>query len=306
MLEIVDYISEFVDLPPLRLPDLDLPADPTLISSAEIEHAAEITRSFWGLHPSPIGNLLGLLESNGIITGCWALGADTLDSLSHFSASLGRPIIIVGSEKTAAVRQRFDAAHELGHMILHKSFKGEPDSALHKLMEDQAHRYAGAFLLPMSSFMDDVFAISLDALLSLKPKWRTSVGVMIKRLLQTELIEADQEQRLWINYSRRRWRSMEPYDDKLEPEEPGLIKRALEVMVHEGVQGRDDILATLDLDVSDIEDLAALPSGFFNAPAPTLTLRPKASKFDRDVGTVGLADVVQMRKGESPPRIEPA
>jgi len=52
-------------------------------------------------------------------------------------------------------------------------------------------------------------------LYSLKPKWKVSIGVMIKRLENLDIISEDEAKRLWINYNRRGWRREEPLDNDI-------------------------------------------------------------------------------------------
>ncbi len=88
---------------------------------------------------------------------------------------------MLGSDKDSAARSRFDAAHELAHLILHNSVTklGPP---LHKLLEEQANRFAGAFLLPVDGFTNDIGALlTLNSLWVLKRKWRVSIAAMIHR-----------------------------------------------------------------------------------------------------------------------------
>jgi len=55
-----------------------------------------------------------------------------------------RRVVILGSDKGDKARPRFDAAQELGHLVLHRDHP-EPGN---RALEKQAHRFAGAFLLP--------------------------------------------------------------------------------------------------------------------------------------------------------------
>lgn len=112
------------------------------------------------------------------------------------------------ADKASAVRQRFDAAHELAHVLLHRSVENKRlnTAADNKIIEDQAHYFANALLLPADQFVNEVWAPTLDAMIALKDRWKVSVGAMIKRCEALELVDRDQAQRLWINYNRRGWR----------------------------------------------------------------------------------------------------
>lgn len=278
--DIVDYLSEFVAFPESNFPDLSLPHDPLLLSDDEIETAAEQVRRYWGMTDGPIGNMVHLLENHGAVLARDLLGADTLDGLSEFVAVERRPYIVIGTDKGTPVRWRFDAAHELGHLVLHprldrrRLMKAED----FKQIERQAHRFAAAFLLPLGPFGDDFFAASLDALRSIKPKWKVSIAMMITRAKQGGFISEETERRLWINYSRRRYRRNEPYDESMAAEEPKLLRRSIELLLDVGRQTPDDILTGLALAADDVEALSGLPKGYLSGDfAPVTLLRQKES-----------------------------
>jgi Zn-dependent peptidase ImmA (M78 family) len=298
--EIVDYISTFVELPEPNFPDLGLPDNPLQLSDDDVEMAAERLRRHWGLHDGPIGNVVRLMENQGAVLTRDLLGSAKLDGLSEFVDSDGRPYVLIGTDKGSSVRWRFDAAHELGHAILHTRLDERMLSkpAEWKDIESQAHRFAAAFLLPLAPFCEDFVAPTLDALRAMKPKWKVSIGMMIMRARHAELISEQTERFLWINYGRRKWRRSEPYDDVIEPEEPRLLRRAFELIVDEGMQTPDDVLAALPFPASDIEALSGLPAGYLSDDSAPVRLLG-ASSDERPTGTATGAAVIEMRSRDS-------
>src|SRR5437588_5667397 len=95
------------------------PNDARLITEDLIDRAAAICRQHWGLGMGPIPDLTAELEANGIVTSQIHVGVDNLDAFSHWSASDRTPYVIHGIDKGSAARCRFDAAHELAHLVLH-------------------------------------------------------------------------------------------------------------------------------------------------------------------------------------------
>lgn len=275
LIEIVTYLREYVTFPESNVPQIDVPEDPTELSHDRIEQIAGEVRWHWSLSEGPISNVVLLLENKGVIVTRGALGAQTLDAFSRFGEVDGAPYIFLGDDKGSAARSRFDAAHELAHLVLHRRVKNSVarKSELFKLMEDQAHRFAGAFLLPERSFGKEFTYAGLDAFLALKPRWRVSVGLMIKRVENLGWIGETQAQALWIQYGRRRWRGHEPLDDKLPVEEPRLLRRAVELLVSRGVQTVEDIRFRNPFATSDIEQLVGLPSGFLSGDTAAVKLR---------------------------------
>ena len=300
--DVVTYLSEFVELPAVNFPDLDLPSDPLLLSDDEIEQAAEDARCYWRMSDGPIANMVLLLENQGAVLARDYLNAAALDGLSQIAPEDGRPYLVIGIDKGSPARWRFDAAHELGHMLLHGDL--EPESmrpAMYRRIEQQAHRFARAFLLPLPSFADDLFGVSLDAFRALKPKWNASIAMMIFRARDAGLLSEEAERKLRIGISRHKWRISEPYDDTTPIEEPRLLRRSFELILNERAQTAADVTTRIGLPTSDIEALSALPAGYLNNSAPVTLLARGAEIVSRGARTGGVAQVIQMpeRHGRS-------
>ena len=281
--DITGYLREFVEIPAGNLPVLDLPADPLLLSDSEVEDAAEEVRRYWRMGEGPIANMVLLLENHGAVLARDRLGAETLDGLSAFFANEQRPYILIGTDKGTPARWRFDAAHELGHLVLHAHVPQQTlaRTDLFKRIEQQAHRFAAAFLLPMASFGDDLFGVNLDSLRSMKAKWNVSIAMMIVRARHAGFISEDSERKLWVNYNRRKWRTREPLDDTTPPEEPRVLRKSFELVLTAGAQTPEDITSRLALPTSDIEALGGLPHGFLGSHS-RVALRPGVGRPNDD------------------------
>jgi len=280
-------VQEFVEFPKVSFPKFDPPADPDRIDTEDIEQAAHLVRSHWKLGGGVIENVTLALENAGILTSRFELGSEKLDSVSIRDEQSGHPVIIMGSDKKSAVRSRFDAAHELGHLVLHRNVpKGLlKERAAFRTIEDQAHRFAGAFLLPQEEFSRDFALANLNALKRLKPKWKVSIGLMIKRSAQIGLLSEDQAHRLWVNRTRKGWNRCEPYDDEWAPESPVLLSRSVQMVVKSGALTRQELQDRIALFPRDIETLFCLPHGYMDdseeipeTPDPA----PKLLRFPRD------------------------
>lgn len=264
---------------------------PILLSDSEIEQAAEDVRRYWRMGDGPIANMILLLENQGAIVGRDRLGADTLDGLSRVDT---RPHMVIGIDKGSPARWRFDAAHELGHIVLHAKMRRESldRPEVHRKVEQQAHRFARAFLLPLGPFGDDLFGVSLDAFRAIKPKWNVSIATMIFRARDARLMSEETERKLRIGISRRRWRIVEPYDETTEAEEPRVLRRSFELILNARDQTPADITGRIGLPASDIETLSGLPGGYL-ADFARVTLLP--SREPKDSGTSdGTARVIDL------------
>jgi Zn-dependent peptidase ImmA (M78 family) len=260
-----------VDFPEITIPDLQFPADPTAITDDMIEKAAEAMRQHWCLGDSVIANMVMLLENNGVVSSRFELDSDKLDSFSVWDTLTNRPLLVLGADKKSACRSRFDAAHELGHLVLHRRI---PKALLQHTpslatIEDQAHRFARAFLLPATSFGADLILPTLLHLKNIKPKWKASIAFMIKRAEELQLFTADESRRLWIGMTRHGWKRREPFDDEMKPERPVLLARSLQLMIESNTVSRDGLETAIPFLLDEVEALTFLPHGYLTAPAPS-------------------------------------
>lgn len=280
-LDIVSYLRTFVDFPKVNFPALDLPRDPLAIGQSDIEHAATATRRHWRLGDGPISNVALLLQNNGTIVARQDLAADTLDAFSTWADGGQVPYIVLNSGKGSAVRARFNVAHELGHLVIHR-FVSEDALAradLFRVIEDQAHAFARAFLMPAKTFAADMVSPTLDCFRSLKPKWKVAIQAMIFRARDLGLVTPDQEEQLRKNLARRGWRLNEPYDDELPTEETKLLPRSVELVVKSRAATWQDIVFQNALPPSVIEELVGLPRDFTDDPDGPTSSDPPILRF---------------------------
>lgn len=300
--EIADYLREYVSFPPVRYPRFVVPRDPRELSWEDVEDFAARTREFWGLGDGPISNVVWLLENNGAVVTRGMVEADELDAFSEWQEETGTPYMFLGADKESGPRSRYDAAHELGHLVLHRNIDPRhiTNKTTFKVIENQAHRFAGAFLLPALAFSNDFSVANLDAIRALKPKWKVSVAMMVYRSIDLGLVDKEQARRLWINRTRRGWRLKEPFDDQLLVERPRLLKRAFSMLVEEGIQSHEDIRAALPYSVGDIVELAGLPAHFLEKESVPISLKAYSKKRSSGARRTpnGSGEVVEFRFAE--------
>lgn len=293
LVDIAGILHQYVKMPAIKVPQFKVPDSPEKICPEFIDELATETRRSWGLMDGPISNVVWLLENHGCIVSRIELLAESLDAFSSIEPATGRPIVVLGSGKASASRSRFDAAHELGHLILHRHLSADTltSSESFKLIENQAHRFAGSFLLPAESFGDEVGIASLDRFRGLKERWRVSISAMIMRAHNLNLISDAHHRQLMIGMSRRRWRTREPLDDTLEPERPRFLKKCIELLVTRGVVHAMELPLLLGLPPEDLEAICGLETGYLGgaeAEVKLLTDRPDEPsilRFTRDEGT---------------------
>lgn len=274
------YLNEFIEFPNVNLPKIHTPCSPELISNDFIEEAAEQLREYWQLSDAPIDNLTRVLENNGFIVTFFDLEAKTLDAFSQLYE--GRPFIVAGTQNCTAVRTRFNLAHELGHIILHENFLEGTirKTPMFKKMEEQAHRFAAAFLFPQSAFCAEISSPNLSVFKLRKARWKISIGAMIIRAKNLGLIDENTEKILRRSYGKRKWRTFEPLDNEISTDYPELLGDAFKMIVNEGVQTKTDIIEALQLPGQDIEELAYLERGFLKTNVVKLSLKKKVLSME--------------------------
>lgn len=270
--EISVAMQDWIDWPKVNIPRLGK-GDYRKLNDADIETLAAECRREWRIGNGPIEDVVLLLENAGVICVREALGYDRMDGVSKWFSSDSRPYVFISADKANGVRNRFDAAHELGHLVMHWDvpvidYKRQPE------LERQAHLFAGAFLLPAETFAAEVSFPSLDSFLAIKPRWKTSIAAMMMRCKQLQIIDDVYSVRLWKNYSARGWRKGEPLDATMDFESMRLLPRAVKMVVESANVSRNALLERLGLAAGDAASLCSLPEGYFDAPAQVLNLLP--------------------------------
>lgn len=191
-----DWVAERFNLPDGDIPDVREDATP--------EGAARIVRAQWGLGEQPISNLVRLLESKGVRV--FSLCEDT-KNVDAFSCWRGdRPFVFLNTFKSTE-RSRFDAAHELGHLVMHRH--GAPQDS--RQAESEADKFASAFLMPADDVLSRIHYVpGLDSLVSYKVRWGVSVAALNYRLHKLGIVSEWQNRSLNVELSSRGYRRQEP------------------------------------------------------------------------------------------------
>lgn len=166
---VVDVIEQYVELPAIRVPTH--PVEEPL-SPDDVAAAAAAARHELGVGSGPVGHVVRTMEAAGIVVLELPAEYDTARGLDAFSTHhTARPIALLSDNKQDKARSRFDAAHELGHLVMHPD--ADPGS---KLMEDDAHAFAAQFLAPDAELLPYLPPrFDWGPLLELKRHWGISV-----------------------------------------------------------------------------------------------------------------------------------
>ncbi len=231
-LELVSLIGEYVELPEVVLPDVDVPDD---IDDSDILGAVRAVKKSWGVGPGPVPSVVQLLEAHGVIVMRLPEGTDPrVDAFSTYAGD--RPLVFLSSNVEDRARGRFEAAHELGHLLLHPDT--EPGS---KIVESQAHAFAAEFLMPRDEIIDQLpRRIDWPRLHDLKRHWGVSLKALVYRA-KTLSIMSDASYRR-ANQQLSMWGLPEP-GPLGRAESPTLLGMARDLMIESGIDF-DSVLAS--------------------------------------------------------------
>jgi Zn-dependent peptidase ImmA (M78 family)/transcriptional regulator with XRE-family HTH domain len=191
-----------------QIPQIDL--DETGLTP---EKVAERLRAYWMVPRGPIKSVTELIEDAGGIVILARFGTNLLDGLS-FRVE-GMPPVFFMNKDVPGDRFRFSLAHELGHMVMHSM----PDDD--EKMEQEAHRFAAAFLMPAPEIKSYLANAKLSDLGRVKGYWKVSIKSLIKRAYDLKLITDYQYKSMNIQYNKV-FKGEEPVH--IEVEKPGRMQ----------------------------------------------------------------------------------
>jgi Zn-dependent peptidase ImmA (M78 family)/DNA-binding XRE family transcriptional regulator len=256
-----DWISDRFKLPGPRVPKIGPGVEP--------ETAAEVVRAEWNLGEKPIPNLIHLLEVRGVHVYSITQECRELDAYSLWRGE--KPFIFLNTQKSGE-HSRFDAAHELGHLVLHWHH-GVPRG---REAEQEAHRFAAAFLMsPASVLAKAPRKPSLQQLVLAKRRWKVSVAALTHRLHQLGAITDWHYRMLWIEIGDRGYRTDEP-EPRIDRETSQVLNKVFTALRKEGYT-KADVARELHLEQ---EDLDALIFGLAMMPVGSWTGVPAHPKPD--------------------------
>lgn len=230
--ELADWIKARFNLPAPDLLDLGNERDPA--------SAARALRQHWAIGERPIGNIIKLLETKGVRVFSLSENTASVDAFSCWRNE--EPYVFLNTFKSTE-RTRFDAAHELAHLVLHKH--GGPHQ---REAEAQAQTFASAFLMPEADVLATIpFVRNTAHVVVAKKRWGVSAVALAYRLHR--LGRMTEWQYIQVN---RSYRTTEP--DGLPPERSFVWQSVLRDLWRDGI-ARIHIASQLHVPQAEIESL---------------------------------------------------
>ncbi len=224
--------------------------------------AAGVLRSHWGIGSKPIPNILKLLEAKGVRVFSLSEKNKNVDAYSCWRDKT--PYVFLNTFKSAE-RSRFDAAHELGHLVLHiHGASGNRD------VEREADQFASAFLVPRADLIGYMPRVrSLSQLVTAKKRWGVSVAALARSAFDAKLISDWNYRELCKQMSIQGYRTNEP--QAMPRERSTLWQKVFESLWTEKLT-KDHVAKALCIPSDEIE---AIVGGLLSDPmAPTPKAKP--------------------------------
>jgi Zn-dependent peptidase ImmA (M78 family) len=178
---------------------------------------------------------------------------------------------VLGADKADTARSRFDAAHELGHLVLHHDCE-DPNPTV----ENEAQGFAAEFLMPADEIRHQLpRRADWQSFMALKRTWGVSIAALLYRARKLGVMSDPTYRRAMATMSKEGWRRKEPGQLPV-PEAPTLLGRALELLEPTGFA------------VGDLEEQLSLPSDIVNAIIrESIDVRPRLMVVQEQANTAG-------------------
>ena len=246
--DLVDHLDQRVTLPEPEVPQIQ-PRSP---GREEMERIAGEVREAWQVPDGPIANVVRLLEAHGVIVVRLDSGGTRLDAFSRWFGE--RSLVMLWADKGDKARSRFDAAHELGHLVMH----ADPDP-LDREQERQANMFASAFLMPagqVGNYLPRRAPTAKDwpVILDHRKHWGVSAKALLYRSRELGALNEPSFRRAMVAYNQRGVNSADG-SALGDPEAALLLARAIQALGRTG--GPETVAADALVPRGLVEDLMA-------------------------------------------------
>lgn len=223
LFDLADYLHHRVTLPSLDVPRIA----PSSGAREEIEQIAGEVRRQWNVPQGPMANVVRLLEAHGVLVARLQSHSTRLDAFSRWFGE--QPMVLLWAEKGDKARSRFDAAHELGHLVMHS----DPDP-LDREQERQANMFASALLMPAPEILRYVPTQAprpsgWDTVLTHRQHWGVSAKALLYRARELGSLSDASYRRAMMSYNQA---GLGYRDGNAlgEPERPLVLQRAIQAL----------------------------------------------------------------------------
>ena len=231
--KLMSFIEGYIKFPKMNLPN-------NLNRNDDIEALVSKLREHWNLKNGPIGNMVTLLEINGIVIS--SINVDKKGAMSFTQKQsvdkVSRYLISLGNDKKSATIRNFDLAYELAYIVAN-----EANIQLKKFSKDE---FACAFLLPRNEFLNDLDNVEeLDDYINLKKKWIVPISAMILRAYDLGKINYKKYMYLMKEMDKKGWLKKEPLDENIKATSPVLLKKSVDMLMDNSIMNSKTLVDNL-------------------------------------------------------------
>ena len=231
--ELDQWVRDRFDLPGVDVPRL---------RGEDPEAAAEAVRVAWGLGQLGAPNMVHLLEARGVRVFSLVQECAEVDAFSFWHR--GVPYVFLNGMKTAE-RSRMDAAHELGHLVLH--FWGGPGG---RVAEQEAQAFGAAFLMPRRGVLANVpRGATVPQIIKARKLWSVAAMNLAYRMAKLGLLTEWQARSTYIQLGRMGFRDGEPHG--IQRETSQVWAKVFGTLREEGTS-RGDVARQLRVSVDEL------------------------------------------------------
>ena len=217
------------------------------VNSARIAEIARETRREMNIGVGPVPHVVRALEAAGVIVLTMPTYIDSREVDAFSTDTGGRPLVLLSPGKSDRARSRFDAAHELGHLVMHPDV--EPGS---KIVEEQAQTFASQFLAPDDELVSDLPPrLDWNRLLEAKAKWKISLRALAFRAHRLGV---------WSDATYTRANKQLSYEGNPERgelgprEQPVAVGKAMQILAEAGYSA-DYLAASSRLPIASLDEI---------------------------------------------------
>lgn len=224
MCDLAVDLSAWID-PRFGRNDVSLPD----LSDESADFSADLLRRDWALGTAPIANLMHLLEAKGVRLFALPNNCREIDACSFWMDSI--PYMLVDTTRSAE-RIRFNLAHELGHLVLHRH--GAP---IGQAAEKEANAFASAFLMTEASLQQRLpRQMSVESVVRMKRHWGVSAMALAYRLNKVGRLRDWHYKTMVIEMRRRKYHESEP--EPMAHEQSYVLDLVLRTLLQRGISLR--------------------------------------------------------------------
>ena len=194
------------------------PALPNVVPPPPPEDLAQATRkSFRIKEDEPVRDICGLLEDKGIKVLLLPKSTDAFFGLSIGKKDGGPAVVVNLWNRISVERWIFTAAHELGHLLLHRQEYKREETTEPEHTEREADAFASHFLMPEKVFASEWEETSGQPLvyrvLKVKRIFHVSYRTVLYRLVETGCATKDVWQAFQIQHKHYYGKTLKKADE---------------------------------------------------------------------------------------------